>query len=98
MENLIYDLPELSKSLDKFRENDEASLDIFTMRLEREWEIRLERVCDFYGFDKFEFEREWKVELILLQDLLHWYLDQEEYERCTRIHSLLASLQKKIII
>ena len=92
----ITDLYTLATSLDGFKDNDDASLDLFSMNLEREWEARLDRVTEFHGFHKEEYEREMKVEFDLLSRLCECYEIQEKYERCSRIQALLKKLKKSL--
>ena len=93
MENLKLD--KLNSHLSAGLALDQASVDLFSMALEREWEthFRLTLLC--YEEDPDLLRVELTSQLKLLKELEDFYIDREEYERCGPCRDLYRELKVK---
>ena len=83
------------KDIDVFVGRDPASLDLFTMAIEKEWGTRLLLAKEIYHSEPVYLEREIASELNLLDLVKQRYLASEEFERCGRIQSLQERLKSE---
>ena len=88
-------IEQIVKDIDTFTYRDRASMDLFEMAIEKEWGTRLLLAKEIYHTEQVYFDREVEAELNLLDSLLDYYLSIEEFERCSKLKSLLERLRSE---
>jgi hypothetical protein len=77
---------------------DPADVDLFALEIESEWELRAARLEEYYAFEPELLRAEAQLELDDLVWLEEFFLQREEYERCSVLLGVQRSWRERFSI